>query len=197
MLVTGISATAFDTIDQGARRTGADIFALCGVSNASTISASMTILYQHKNDITLGTPGGTYGPDMDERIALFDNLSGYEHLARDVCQHRSSLAGVFPQPKMLGLYYLFQKKHRTGARCFLNAFVSDDADRRNPASVVRQLFLKFRVQDFKLGGQSECAYMKLAWNAFAAGEQVEEITLPGSLDIPIDPLTSQNWIDNF
>ena len=65
--------------------------------------------------------------------------------------------------------------------------------------VRRRLLYLQRDKEFKLGSQSQCAYMKLAWNAFAAGERVTEINLPSpaTLDIPIDSVTSRYWVEHF
>ncbi len=200
VFVTGVSSSAFDTIDQGVKRTGGDVFSLCGVSHASVVSASMSIIYQHQKGIVIGTTGTHYLPDMDERIQLFDSIPGYENLVQEVCQYRSELTGVMAQSKMCGLYYLFHQKDVGAARCFLTALASTDADGENPASVIRRQLLKIHAnKDFRLGPQAHCAYMKLAWNAFVAGDRVIDINLPerATLDCPMDPVTRRYWVEHF
>ena len=198
VFVTGVSASAFDTIDQGSKRSGNDIFSLCGVSNAAVLSSSLTIVWQQKNGIILGTTGAYYVPDMDVRTKLFDTLPGYEERVRDVCHLRSGLSGVVPTPAMSGLHYLFYKKDMAAARCFLAALASDDCNARNPAGVVRKQLLKLKADKlFRLGNQAHFAYIKLAWNAFVAGQAVTEIKLQKTLDISIDAVTNRHWMENF
>lgn len=200
VFVDGVKPSAFDTIDQGFKRTGADIFNLCGVAHAGVVAASMSIIYQHNKGIVIGTSGAGYLPDMDERIDLFDSMPGYENLVQEVCQLRDAITGVMPQSKLVGLYYLFSKKGVATARCFLNALASTDTDALNPAGVVRKQLLKIDAnKDFRLGAQAHCAYIKLAWNAFAAGRKITTISLPSpaTLDIPIDSVTSRYWVERF
>ncbi len=197
VLVTNVSPTAFDTIDQGAKRTGADIFSLCGVSNPSVVAASLSIIHQHDHGYPEGADGGDTTPDMDQRIALFDSISGYEDIVRHVSHYKRGLANVFPLPMMTGLFYLLRKKHEQAAQKFLLVFAKThkDASPGNPARVVRKIFTDLIEQDYRLGRQSKCAYVKLAWNSFVAGKQVDSIQLPKTLEIPINKLTSDYWLE--
>jgi len=198
VLVTGVSPKVFNTIDQGAKRTGADIFNLCGVSNPSEVASSLTIVYQHRNDITEGSEGGNVVPDMDERTALFDSIAAYEELVRDVCHYKKNLVHVFSMPMLAGLYFLFQEKHKRAAQRFLAAFAGthEGGSLKNPARIARLKFKDLAEQDYRIGRQSKCAYLKIAWNCYAAGKQIDDLTLPPTLDIPINKLSSHYWLEN-
>ncbi len=197
VLVTGVNPKAFDTIDQGAKRSGADIFHMCGVSNAGAVSASLTYIYQDRKGYTLGSSTNSELPDMNERTKLFDSMPGYEQLVKNVCHYRKDIGGSLPNSVLAGMCYLFQEKHKLATDRFLLDFASRKiAKENNPACVVRSIFDDLKSQGYKVSRQSKCAYLKLAWNAFVAGQHVDEINLPGTLDIPINSLTSRYWLDH-
>ncbi len=198
VLVTGVLPSVFDTIDQGAKRTGNDVFHLCGVTHPQIVSSSLTYVWQNRAGITEGTEGGSRGPDMDERISLFDSLPGYEGIVADVCRYQKFMSKLYPLPLLAGMYFLFQEKHKQAAQRFLTGFagVHEEDSMKNPARLVREVFIDLQEQDYRIGRQAKAAYLKLAWNAFVSGQEVTEIQLLPTLDIPINRLTSQHWLES-
>jgi len=196
VLVTGVKPQVFDTIDQGAKRSGADIFHLCGVSNASIVAASLTIVYQNRHGVPEGTESSGSTPDMDERTALFDELPHYEDIVRDALRYKHNFSGILSASMISGLYFLFQEKSKEAAHRFLATFATGEGEAGNPAIVVRRIFEKLAQQDYRIGRQTRAAYVKLAWNAFVAGKAVSNIELPETLDIPISRVTNRHWIDS-
>lgn len=193
VLVTGVKPDTFGTIDQGAKRTGADIFSLCGVTNPSIVASSLTIVYQHQNGIPPGT--GSMVISMDERVALFDSLPKYEDIVKHVVRQRAALTNLVPLPMMSGLYYLFQKEDQNAAQRFLASFASADGDPSNPATALRRYLHSQVDSPYTISRQARAAYVKIAWNAFVAGEEVDgSPSLPNTLDIPINPVTSDRWL---
>lgn len=196
VLVTGVSPEVFDTIDQGAKRSGADIFSLCGVANPSIVSSSLAVVYQNRNGIPEGTEGGKgMIPDMDERVRLFDDIPNYEEIVKYCARYRTMLSGLVPLPMMAGMYFLFQEKHRVAAQAFMKTLTHGSTDPQNPAHRLRCTFRDLSEQDYRIGRQARCAYIKIAWNAFVAGERVDQLELPKSLAVPINPVSSSFWID--
>lgn len=195
VLITGVSPKAFNTIDQGAKRTGTDIFSLCGVPNPAIVCASLTYVYQNNHGITEGSSDRL--PDMDERTAMFDSMSGYEEIVRSVCRYKSTLSGMVSVSMVAGLYYLFQQKHKVAAQRFLVVFCTPViGSEDNPAYVVRRLFKELANKDYRIGRQAQCAYIKMAWNAFAAGERITHLELQKTLDIKINNISSKYWLEN-
>ncbi len=195
ILVTGVDPKAFDTIDQGAKRTGSDIFGLCGVSNPSVVSASIAVVWQSRKGYPEGTAGEGRVPDMNERVALFDNLPGYEDMVKYVTRYRNQLCNIVPLPMMTGLYFLMQEQHKVAAQSFLTELAHGDCAEDHPARVLREKMEALNAEDFRIGRQARAAYVKTAWNAFAAGKGLAEIKLPQTLDIGIDRLSSRYWLD--
>lgn len=197
VLVTGVTPEAFDTIDQGAKRSGADIFSLCGVSNPAVVSSSLTIVYQNRKGIAEGGDGSKgMIADMDERVELFDSIPNYEEIIKSCTQYRKQLSGLVPLPMMAGMYFLFHEKSRSGAQFFMKNFAHGTNDPQNPANCLRVKFEELAEQEYRISRQTRCAYIKLAWNAFVSGERVNRLELPRTLDIPIKPLGNRFWIDN-
>lgn len=197
VFVKGVSSKAFDTIDQGVKRTGADIFHLCGVTNPSVVSSSLAVVHQNRCGYPEGSRSQQMNPDMDERIALFDVLADYEEVVRSVVHHRRQLKGVFGLSMLAGLIFLFQEQHRTAAQRFLLVFANVTAGSRdNPAHVARIKFEELSQLEYKISRQAMCAYLKISWNAFAAGERMTKISLAETLDIPIAGVTNNRWLEN-
>lgn len=195
VLVTGVSPKAFNTIDQGAKRSGTDIFSLCGVSNPGIVSSSLSFIHQNKQGYIEGSSDRL--PDMDERTALFDSMPGYEEIVRDVCRYRESLKGTIALSMMCALHYLFREKGKIEAQRFLVVFATPNpGSDKNPAHVARRMFKELSNKDYRVGRQSQFAYMKLAWNSFSAGERIISIELPDTLDIPINAVSSRYWLEN-
>lgn len=197
VMVTGVDPKCFDTIDQGAKRSGSDIFHLCGVSNPSVIASALTIVYQDRHNVVLGTTGGAGNlPDMDERVRLFDSIPHFEDTVRECVRFRDKLVGIVPLAMMAGLYFLFQEKDKRAAQEFLYALTHESIHDAPPA-ILRTIMRDLNQQDYHISRQAKCAYLKLTWNAFVAGEKVDAIRLPGTLDIPINEPTDNFWIDQL
>ena len=193
VLVTGVTPKAFDTIDQGARRSGADIFSICGVRNPGVVSASIGVVWQNEQGIAEGSTG-RYLPDQDQRVALFDELPDYEEVVAEACHYRKGMTKVYPFSALVGLYYLWHRCDAEAAIEFLKILASGQADAGHPARVAREKFIELATNDYRISRQSQCAYLKIAWNHFAAGTGIEELLLPKHLEIPVNKVTNRFWL---
>ena len=195
-LVTGLSPKAFDTIDQGARRSGADIFSQCGVHNAGVVSASIVQVWQHQKGIPEGSTGGHQMPDMDERVKLFDELKDFEGVVAEAMRYRQGLVGIIPITVVAGLHYLFREIDVNASLTYLKVLSTGEAPVGHPVRTVKRKFDELAHNDYRIGRQAQCAYLKLAWNHFACGAAVEEILLPKTLEIPINQISNRHWLED-
>lgn len=193
LLVTGLDPAVFDTIDQGKARTGGDIFHICGVRNPSVVSSALTIVHQQQKGIPEGSSGWLM-PDMDEKVRLFDKLTGFEDRVAEVMHYKNSLPGV-PLSMFSGFYYVFHTRSRTAAVTFLAVLGNGVGEPNHPAIRLREKFAWLAQQPYKIGAQAKAALIKTAWNAFAAGEELTgPLQIPATLDIPVNAVTSQRWV---
>lgn len=194
VLVTGVNPAAFDTIDQGAKRTGSDIFNLCGVRNASVVAAAINIICQNRRNIPEGSSAGHASAEMDERIKMFDLLPTFEDDVAYVVRYSKELSGIVSLSMMAGMYYLFKEKSVPAARAFLAELAHGKSKDDSPPAILRQQMIALSEEDYRIGRQARAAYLKVAWNAFVSGEAPSRIDLPKSLDIKILRKTSDLWM---
>lgn len=193
VLITGLDPSVFDTIDQGKARTGGDIFSICGVTNAALVSSALTVVYQSRHGVSEGATARWNIPDMDEKTALFDSLSDFEARVQEVCHYKKFYQNEVPLALFAGLYYLFAEKNLAAARMFANELAHGVVGIPHPASALKAALAEIRARDYRPHPQARAALIKTAWNAFAAGKDLQTAEIPATLSIPIDPITSTRW----
>lgn len=191
ILVTGVDPEVFHTIDQGVKRNSADIFHVCGVKNATTVGAAVRIFWQVKkckpNRIGASQPT----PEMDERVALFDENPWIEDAVAQVVRQRQHLKG-FPLTMFAGLFCAFREYNESAADAFLYHCVTGKV-RGNPACTLKQKMLWLMEQDYTISAQAKCALIRVAWNHFAEGKPLSTLEVPANLDFPFVTSVSKRW----
>ena len=195
VLVTGLDPSVFATIDQGKARSGTDIFQICGVRNAGTVSAALGLVWQHRKGFVLGITSSGYLPDMDERVALFDEIPDIEDRVAEVVSQRHHLRGI-SLSTVAGLYFLFYSVNSHAARIFMSVLCGHTTvPSGHPIGALRTRLNEIAENDYNVSKQARCALAKIAWNAFIYGEVVAEIEIPRTLDIPLaTKVGSTQWL---
>ena len=195
VLVTGVSPKAFETIDQGAKRSGADVFGIYGVDHPGLVSTAIGLIWQDRNGVHEGSEGSGRIPDMDEKITLFDKLPGIERLVTETAQYKKALHGILSVGVLAGMNYIFHGKHTQAAETFQKLFAIGEGSLACPPVLLHRKFKLLSEEDYSISRQAQCAYLKLGWNLFVAGERATDIELQETLDIPINKLTSRHWLN--
>jgi hypothetical protein len=172
LVVRDLSPEAFVTIDQGAKRSGGDIFHVCGVQYPSTVSSALTLIWQHKKGIILGSKNGEDIPSMDERVALFDEMPQVENYVVECAT--KGIQSIINGSTFAGLYALFAEINHDLAASFLNA-VAGGAVRyaANPATQLRVALLKIKGSEYKPHRMALCSLIVDAWNRYIGGKHGE------------------------
>lgn len=167
----GIHPRAFATIDQGRKRTAAEILQLLGEVNTTNLVSALGIIdcYQNKR-YSFSQPGFSH----EEVIALLDkNPKIRQSMALPGL--RCNLA---PPALLAALHYLFAQKDPEAAGEFIVKLTTGvNLDQADPVLLLRQRLLKNAQGTAKINRSYAAALIIKAWNASRCGIVISNLRL--------------------
>lgn len=169
-VVRGLPVDAFDTIDQGAVRHLADVFARNGEVNCHLLAGAIRwvgILHDGMNWKNVG-----YTPEQAKA-----KLSDHHKLRESVSKVSSArLKGLVPGSILAACHYLFARKDETLADAFLDSLVGGEGLKKSdPVYLLRERMIANSTATAKLPRETIAALIIKAWNATREGKPMRTL----------------------
>lgn len=166
-IVEGLDDDTFKTIDQGRKRTNADILAIAGEKNTNRLAAAARAVFMIERGLVSSMASVVPG-DIIETLERRPEIRMW---VSRMCSMKS-VKSHFPA-SLGGLAALYAERYGSEVvESFLTA-LSDGAglEKGNPALVLRERFL-FRARGQSITYQTQLAFMIKAMNAYVAGKKL-------------------------
>jgi hypothetical protein len=182
-IVFGIDDAAFDRLDQGRNRNGADVLHIHGVTNSSVVSGA--VRWAHLIGEGRAKQRDTYPPAEIRR--LFDER--YSGLSNFVRESRAIYeTGGHPQSLVVAVLYHLHKKNPAKAAEFSTAWQTSKWDGKfKPIALMQTRIATMRASTSgRVHDVVRAALIIKAWNIFAAGRKgrAVDMTWDPSLSFP-------------
>lgn len=177
LLVTGLSADVFDTIDTGKRRGAADTFAVKGEKHYSLLAAALAIVelyYSGRATGRLTIKGRAGGPATNQDFEEW--LKQYPAL-RPCVEFCHSKTTRLVQPSIVtACHYIFSRVDSVRADDFIMRLTSGENIAANsPMSKLRAKLLENFTSTRKMERSAVFSLIIKAWNAERTGKDVKRL----------------------
>lgn len=167
LVVEGISAASYETIDTVRKRTLGDVLSIRRERHGRALAASLRIISAY---IKGGTPGGAKAPSPTELLTILEENSGI----RDSVLPAMSAMPLLPHGCGIALHYLMSRVDPAKADRFISLIGEPEGTRDvTPIFYLRQVLAELRGK----GGNRKQTYILAlttkAWNAFRAGSRIK------------------------
>ena len=162
-IVFGILDSAFDILDQGKGRTGADVLAIAGFQNTTALSGAVRWVHL----IATGRAKQRDTLEPDERLRLLNKT--YQGLERYIKQARAiSVANSQPIGLVIAMLHLFHNANAEAAKNFATAWeLSDRGGRFKPIHLMQMEIANIQSNSSgRVHDVVRAALIVLAWNLF-------------------------------
>lgn len=180
LVVEGLPADVFNTIDTGKRRDGGDTLALIGVKNSRKVTSALLFIER----VTTGRVywSSKHAVTNSEIEALYAKHPGIEQSVRLADGKKS----VCPQSVLAGLHYLFALRDKEAA----DKFVEDIKSGKNLSEgdgvyLLRERLVQNSYMKQKLRSEFIAALAIKAWNARRSGKKVSVLKFLDSETFPL------------
>jgi hypothetical protein len=190
LLVFGIPASAFVTVDQGARRNGGDVLSIQGHKNCRALASALRQI----DNYFKGAMGKAHASGPDGLEGRGDNSFTLELLARypDVNRSVSKMHGIrMCAPSVAcALHYLFSQKNESQAEEFcdvvLNGFTPGQSysDIGKAAGMLREWLMRAALGNKKTPPWVHANVWIKAWNAGRTGNMPKVLIWKDGVDKP-------------
>jgi hypothetical protein len=167
-VVFGVPDSAFDRMDRGKPRSGGDVLAIAGFSNAGVLSGAV----RHVRNLTSDTPTQREGMEPHEALSLirehYPDLPSFVQIARAIKKATGQ-----PIAPVVALLYIFAQKNRTKADDFAAGWASGQHVGRFQAIGTMEIaFAKLRAEAMgRVHETARFAYIITAWNLYLHGNK--------------------------
>lgn len=181
-IVRGVQSDAFDTLDQGRRRTVGHMFARDGEKYYSHLATACRFLYYYENGLMRS---GGVGADFTPTIArhVLDSHRG-------IRESVSFVSALYIQELLsigvaAGVHWLCSQKDDPEASAFFSRLgTGEDINRSMPVYVLRERLRKNRSQQAKVRQYVLAAWCVKAWNATRANAKLGTLKWIEDEDFP-------------
>lgn len=167
-VVFGIPDTAFDRLDQGRNRSGADVLAIAGYQNTTVLGGA--VRWAHLIESGRAKQRDTYDPPEILRLLRerYSNLPSFVTTARTIYENAGQ-----PQSVVAALLYLLYRLDSPRASDFASAWESANWDGRYRAiGLMQSRIASIRASTSgRIHDVVRAALIIKAWNIFAAGRK--------------------------
>lgn len=174
LVVRGVAADAMATIDTGGGRKFADVLAIDGLPNSSTLAA--LVRRAHMWDAGQRTNAGRLKPTRLEMLDYLDRNPQIRHSA-DVAKTLQSRS-LLPA-SVIGLaHWLFSRTDADDATWFISRVVDEDVPTDHPARVLHRRIVAMRLAGGRVNETEALALTIRAWNAHRANQRPQKFQMP-------------------
>jgi hypothetical protein len=179
LLVTELDPDVFDTIDSGARRSGADTLCVAGEKNGRNLAAALVVadnLLTGKLDFS--------------RVIKVSNAEILDMLARhpeirNSVHWGNAFARLAPPSIVIALHYIVSIRAKDKADEFFTCVAKgENLGFSNPAYLLRQRLIDNATAKGKLTRRYMAALFIKAWNSWRTGGQIKFLRFRESGDSP-------------
>lgn len=181
-VVRGLEHDAFDTIDQGRKRTIGDVFARQGYKHYVTLGSAVRWLWLHETNSLPYRVKGTLRPDQaNEILERHPAIHAAVEMARGLCGKQKLI-----HPGLLAfLYYVTSESDEKKAVAFWNGVVNAEGlTKQSPAKVLHSRLVSNLGSVAKLNVETIAALCIKSWNAFKTGKPVGTLRWSENEDFP-------------
>ena len=168
-VVFDLEPVVFETLDLGRKRSAANILSMEGTTNANSVAAMGTIVWQWENETTLSsTP-----LNCPTTLQVVATVRRHQPAIVQWANHfRTDITRSIGRPSLvLGLTYIFSKIDRDDAVLFLQAVATGEhLDRKDIRYTLRERLVADRLAKTTLPRREAGALIIKAWNLFRVGE---------------------------
>ena len=177
LVVRGLSATVFHTIDRGSKRIDADVLYRAGYSNTKTLAAVLKLVYN--DGITNG-----FRNRVAHRVGLSSDMilelaKAHPKLAKSVeATYFTRL--IMPQSIAAFCHYQFFEKDPDLATWFFDKLTTgENINRKHPVHLLRNYLLQAKgaVHKHKSENEIKLAFCRKTWNAHRNGTKLKTLVL--------------------
>lgn len=180
LVIWGVSAAAFDTMDQGMKRTAGDALYIKGEKDANNLAAIARLYMILKANPESPDLTASYTPRMVEAVVnTHPELRFAVHAGQKINKISTvSIGGA--------MWAAFQEKNRTLANEFFDR-LADGAglNKYSPIKVLRDALMVDKVSVRKLQKRDVIAYYIKAWNALRSGKEIRILRMTGDEAFPV------------
>ena len=181
LIVEGVAASSFDTIDTGIHRGLRDVLDIEGVEYAHEVASGVPVAMALENQrlAMSRTAGkkkkGRFIPDVPETHAWFNAHPIIVESAR-LCATRKHARLILGTGNMIGCHYVTALKDRSAADDFFTSVNHGEGmHRTDPPMRLREKMGNDRMMKRTLSQASKCGMILKAWNAFRRGEKLHQL----------------------
>lgn len=182
LVVTGISANAFRTIDTGLTRTAGDIMNINGVPNGNSVAALILREFFLSANQTIG--GDRSASRRDIKLSKQEMLNRYEE-APDLYIEISRFANrcydkvrIMKQAEIGGYvaFLIRVKKHPVEVVFdFFEQLFHDERERHHAVQLLREKLLQFLGSPYKVPPRMRMALVIKAWNCYITNGSMKRL----------------------
>lgn len=168
LVIYGVDACAFETIDTGAARSNADALTVGGEKNSRNLAAALTLM----KDLMGGNTSfiRTVKISNTEIVGLLEKNPD----VRGSVRWGNALVRLVPPSAAIALHCLFSRVDKIAADSFFDHVHSGlDMTFDNPAFVLRQRLIENATSKSKITRRYLIALMIKAWNAYRKGQKIK------------------------
>jgi hypothetical protein len=164
MVVVGVAPEAMATIDQGRRKSAADVLAIHGMPQPIQLAASARWLWRYLHHAMRSTRLGLRDYELPAFLAAHPGLQAALPWGRTV-------RAMLPQSCASMVYYVMATKDAARAKQFCHALATgQELTATDPAYVVRERLLKDKSPMSHTGMVGRAALVVLGWNCVRHGQ---------------------------
>ena len=177
------SDNAFDTIDIGKKRTGADTFHVQGEKNAALLASVMRLVVEYEK---MGKVSATSFKVTSR--TLRESL-GRHPTVRQSVSYAGSRRVNFTNGTVIGFcHYVFSKIDDTAALVFMDQLcLAEGLVKTDAAYILKEKLIaeKLAASKYQVRNSYSVALIFKAWNAFRSGSPIKVLRLHPDEDFPI------------
>lgn len=168
-IVRGLEHDAFDTIDQGRKRTTADVFARQGYKHYTRLAAAVRWLWLYENFLSLGSSGQPRPIRSDEANDILE-----KHPAIHAAVEKSSTLAraKLINPGLLSflIYFTSQKEEEKAVAFWSGVVESSGLKKDTPGYLLNKRLISNLGSQAKLHETVIAALAIKSWNSFRSGK---------------------------
>jgi len=184
IFVAGAEQKAFATIDQGRKRTLADLLGINGPSGDPTYAATVRLLYVWYNHPGSFSPGKE-PVSMDQLIAFAGKLESLDHSLEMGRKCKKQIGGNVPPTIYAATHYEAMLTNEEEADDFFNALASGaDLASNSPILILRNFLLRYESGSTTKHRRYLVAVFAKAWNAWRDGKPLKQLRFAPNEEFP-------------
>jgi hypothetical protein len=179
---------AFMTIDQGAKKTGGDIFALAGIPSYRAQASTQMRYAEDMNSIGKMSVSHTNIPFAPTTAWLLEQYKtdpeGFDHSVRmgDLAYRKLPFCNI---PMMAACHYMFSLKNREMADIFFEKVASgENLTHGDPAYMLRDAWIRRSDAKHKENARNMMVKAVYAWNAYRNHRKIAALRHNSAAPVP-------------